>query len=66
MRTVSVALVFSACALVAACSSGPASSSAAPGYTYARHYVNGQVSSYTYTEHQAGTTAQLTAVAKLT
>lgn len=69
MRTVSAALVFCACTLIAACSSGSASSSAppsaTPGYTYARHYVNGQVTSYIYTEHQAGTTAQLTAAAKL-
>lgn len=70
MRIVSAALVFCACTLIAACSSGSASSSATssttPGYTYARHYVNGQVTSYTYTEHQAGTTARLIAVAKLT
>jgi hypothetical protein len=58
MRIVSVALFFCACLLVAACP--------APTYTYARHYADGQVTSFTYTEHQAGATAQITAVAKLT
>jgi len=59
--------VFCAGTLVATCSSASASPSAgpsAPAYTYARHYVNGEVSRYTYTENETGT--DLTAVARLT
>lgn len=70
MRTVYVVLVFCACTFIAACSSGTASSGVTPSatsaYTYMRHYVNGQVTSFTYTEHQAGAAGQLTATAKLT
>jgi hypothetical protein len=60
-------MVFCAGTLVAAtCSSASASSSpgpASPAYTYARHYVKGQVVRYTYTENESG--AVLTAVARL-
>ena len=52
---------------MATCSSASASSSPwppAPAYTYARHYVNGQVSRYSYAEQQTG--SDVTAVARLT
>jgi hypothetical protein len=54
-------MVFCAGALVATCPVASASSS--PAYTYARHYVDGQVTRYTYTENNAGT--EVTAVARL-
>jgi hypothetical protein len=53
-------------ALMATSSAASASSlsgSSARSYTYARHYVNGQVSHYTYTEDESGT--ELTAAARL-
>ena len=63
----SAIMVFCVCILVAAtCSSASASPSPRPsasGYTYHRHYVNGQVTRYTYTELQSGT--EVTAVARL-
>jgi len=58
---VSAIMVFCAGALVA--TSSPASASSAPVYTYARHYVDGQVTHYTYTEDNNGTA--VTAVARL-
>jgi hypothetical protein len=67
----SAIIVFCAGTLVATCSPASASSSpgqSASGYTYARHYVNGQVTSYTYTEDQTTTgqpATELTAVARL-
>jgi hypothetical protein len=51
---------------VATCTSASASSFPTPSaheYTYVRHYVNGQVTRYSYTESQAGT--ELTAVVRL-
>jgi hypothetical protein len=57
----SAIMVFCAVTLVA--TSAPASASAAPGYTYARVYVQGQVSQYTYTVDQPG--EAITAVARL-
>jgi hypothetical protein len=63
----SAIMIFCACILVAAtCSSASASpspGSPASGYTYHRHYVNGQVIRYAYTELQSGT--EVTAVARL-
>jgi len=57
-------MVFCAGALVATSPSALASSSPSSPYTYARHYVNGQVSRYTYTEQQTGQPS-ITAVARL-
>jgi hypothetical protein len=59
-------MVFCAGMLVATCSAAAASSSRGPAghaYTYVRHYVNGQVSRYSFTENQNG--AEVTAVARL-
>src|SRR5262245_10344167 len=66
MKTVCATLALLACGVVAACSSGGASPQALPGYAYARHYVSGQVTSFTYTEHDTGAAGPLTAVVKLT
>jgi hypothetical protein len=63
--------VFCAGTLVATCSAASAASSAgapAPVYTYARQYVNGQVTHYAYAEDQTQTGqpgTELTAVARL-
>jgi hypothetical protein len=59
----SAIVVFCAGTLVATCSSASASALSGPGYTYTRHYVNGQVSRYSYTEDENG--AEVTAVARL-
>ena len=63
----SAIVVFCAGTLVATCSAASASTSPPP-YTYARQYVNGQVSHYTYTEDQTATgqpETTITAVARL-
>lgn len=62
----SAIIVFCAGTLAATCSPASASPSpkpTGPAYTYVRHYVNGQVSRYSYTENQNG--AKVTAVARL-
>lgn len=63
----STIMVFCACILVAAtCSAASASTSPRPSatsYTYHRHYINGQVTRYSYTESGGGT--DVTAVARL-
>ncbi len=43
-----------------------AGASAEQSYTYARHYLRGQMTRYTYLEHKSGTPGHLMAVAKLT
>lgn len=64
----SAIIVFCACALVAAtcsaASASPAPGPSASGYTYHRHYVNGQITRYNYSEVISGGT-QVTAVARL-
>ncbi len=62
MRAVFAGLVITCGALAFALSSG---ASAQGEYTYARHYLSGQVTRYTYTERDAGSPAKLTAVAQL-
>jgi hypothetical protein len=57
----SAIMVFCAVALMA--TSSVAAASPAPGYTYARVYVKGQVTEYTYTVDQPG--GDITAVARL-
>lgn len=64
----STIMVFCACVLVAAtcspASASPSPRSSAAGYTYHRHYINGQVTRYSYTELITGGT-EVTAEARL-
>ena len=59
----SAIMVICAGTLGATCSSAAASASSGPGYTYVRHYINGQVTRYGYTENENG--AVVTAEARL-
>lgn len=58
-------IVFSLCMACAAAGFG-AGASAEQSYSYARHYVRGKVTRYTYVEENSGTPGHLIAVAKLT
>jgi hypothetical protein len=60
---IAISAIMAFCAVTLVATSFPASASPTHGYTYARVYVKGQVSQYTYTVDQSG--EEITAVARL-